>query len=73
MLSWDCLKKSMELKDYKMSFDDIITELVALEYEITEANMNGHRASDNDQYAEKRKRVGELREMLNELENGTRR
>ena len=61
----------MELKDYKMSFDDIITELVALEYEITEANMNGHRASDNDQYAGKRKRVWELREMLNDLENGT--
>lgn len=60
----------MELKDCKMSFDDIITELVALEYEITEANMNGHRASDNDQYAGKRKRVGELREMLNDLENG---
>jgi hypothetical protein len=54
----------------KIRFDDIITELVALEYEITEANMNGHRASDNDQYAGKRKRVGELREMLNELENG---
>ena len=60
----------MELKDCKMNFDDIITELVALEYEITEANMNGHRASDNDQYAGKRKRVGELREMLNDLENG---
>jgi len=60
----------MELKDYKMSFDDIITELVALEYEVTLANMNGHRASDNDQYAGKRKRVGELREMLNDLENG---
>ena len=60
----------MELKDYKMSFDDIITELVALEYEVTLANMSGHRASDNDQYAGKRKRVGELREMLNDLENG---
>ena len=56
-----------------MSFDDIITELVALEYEVTLANMNGHKASDNDQYAGKRKRVGELREMLNELENGAKR
>ena len=63
----------MELKDYKMSFDDIITELVALEYEVTLANMNGHKASDDDEYAVKRKRVGELREMLNELENGDRR
>lgn len=53
----------------KMSFDDIITELVALEYEVTLANMDGHKASDDDQYAGKRKRVGELREMLNELEN----
>jgi len=63
----------MELKDYRMNFDDIITELVALEYEVTEANMNGHKASDDDEYAGKRKRVGELREMLNELENGAKR
>ena len=56
-----------------MSFDDIITELVALEYEVTKANMNGHKASDDDEYAGKRKRVGELREMLNELENGAKR
>jgi len=54
----------------KMSFDNIITELVALEYEVTLANMNGHKASDDDEYAGKRKRVGELRKMLNELENG---
>ena len=60
----------MELKDYRMNFDDIITELVALEYEVTLANMNGHKASDDDEYAGKRKRVGELRKMLNELENG---
>jgi hypothetical protein len=53
-----------------MNFDDIITELVALEYEVTLANMNGHKASDDDEYAGKRKRVGELREMLNELKNG---
>ena len=57
----------------KMSFDNIITELVALEYEVTLANMNGHKASDDDEYAGKRKRVGELREMLNELENGAKR
>ena len=56
-----------------MSFDDIITELVALEYEVTLANMNGHKASDDDEYAGKRKRVAELREMLNELENGAKR
>jgi Ni,Fe-hydrogenase I small subunit len=57
-------------KRNNMNFDDIITELVALEYEVTLANMNGHKASDDDEYAGKRKRVGELREMLNELENG---
>jgi hypothetical protein len=56
-----------------MNFDDIITELVALEYEVTLANMNGHKASDDDEYAGKRKRVGELRELLNKLENGDRR
>jgi hypothetical protein len=47
-----------------MDFDDIITELVKLEYEVTIANLNGHRASDNDQFAQHRKRIEELRELL---------
>jgi hypothetical protein len=47
-----------------MDFDDIISELVKLEYEITIANLNGHKASDDDQYAEGRLRVKELRELL---------
>jgi hypothetical protein len=60
-------------KRNKMNFDDIITELVALEYEVTDANMNGHKATDNDQFAGHRKRIGELRELLNKLDNGDRR
>jgi hypothetical protein len=47
-----------------MDFYDIISELVKLEYEVTIANLNGHRASDNDQFAEHRKRIEELRELL---------
>jgi hypothetical protein len=53
-----------------MNFDEIITELVHLEYEVTDANMNGHKATDNDQFAGHRKRIGELRELLKKLENG---
>jgi hypothetical protein len=47
-----------------MDFYDIIRELVNLEYEVTIANLNGHRASDNDQFAQHRKRIEELRELL---------
>jgi hypothetical protein len=47
-----------------MDFYDIISELVKLEYEVTIANLNGHRASDNDQFAQHRKRIEELRELL---------
>lgn len=47
-----------------MDFYDIIRELVNLEYEVTIANLNGHKASDDDQFAEHRKRVEELRELL---------
>ena len=47
-----------------MDFYDIIRELVNLEYEVTIANLNGHKASDDDQFAEHRKRIEELRELL---------
>ena len=47
-----------------MDFYDIISELINLEYEVTIANLNGHRASDNDQFAQHRKRIEELRELL---------
>ena len=50
-----------------MDFYDIIRELVNLEYEVTIANLNGHRASDNDQFAQHRKRIEELRELLNSM------
>ena len=47
-----------------MNFYDIISELVKLEYEVTLANMKGHKASDDDQYAQHRVRIKELRELL---------
>jgi hypothetical protein len=49
----------------KNNIEDMFAELVRLEYEITIANLNGHRASDNDQYAKDRERVNELRKLLN--------
>ena len=56
-----------------MNYDEILTELVHLEYEVTSANMKGHRATDTDQFAGHRKRIGELRELLKKLDNGNRR
>ena len=56
-----------------MNYDEILTELVHLEYEVTDANMKGHKAADNDQFAGHRKRIGELRKLLKDLDNGDRR
>lgn len=47
-----------------MTKQEIISEIIKLEYEVTLVNLTGHRPSDNDQYSDKRKRVKELRNML---------
>jgi hypothetical protein len=47
-----------------MTEQEIISEIIILEYEITSANLTGHRPSDNDQYSGKRERIKELRNML---------
>jgi hypothetical protein len=47
-----------------MTEQEIISEIIILEYEITSANLTGHRPSDNDKYSDKRKRINELREQL---------
>jgi hypothetical protein len=47
-----------------MTKEEMISEILKLEYEITSANLNGHRPTDNDIYSDKRKRIKELREHL---------
>ena len=47
-----------------MTEQEIISEIIKLEYEITSANLTGHRPIDNDQYSDKRKRIKELRKIL---------
>ena len=54
-----------------MDFYDIISELVNLEYEVTIANMEGHRASDDDEYVQHRARIKELRELLKTINYGS--
>jgi hypothetical protein len=54
-----------------MDFYDIIRELVNLEYEVTTANMEGHRASDDDEYAQHRTRIEELRKLLKDISYGS--
>lgn len=52
-----------------MDKQEILSEIVILEYEVTLANLSGHRASDNDEYSEKRKRINELRKKLKNYDN----
>jgi hypothetical protein len=47
-----------------MTNQEIISEIIKLEYEITAANLNGHKPIDGDIYSDKRKRIKELREKL---------
>jgi hypothetical protein len=47
-----------------MSEQEIISEIIILEYEVTVANLSGHRATDSDEYSEKRKKINELRKKL---------
>lgn len=47
-----------------MSEQDIISEIIRLEYEVTVANLTGHRPTDSDIYSDKRKRIIELRKKL---------
>jgi hypothetical protein len=47
-----------------MTQQEIISEIIILEYEVTTANLSGHRATDNDEYSDKRKKINELRKKL---------
>lgn len=52
-----------------MTKQEIISEIIILEYEVTVANLSGHRATDNDEYSEKRKKINELRKNLKNYGN----
>jgi hypothetical protein len=47
----------------------IISEIIILEFEVTMANLLGHRATDDDEYSEKRKKINELRKNLKNYGN----
>jgi len=42
----------------------IVTEVIKLELEITTAVLTGHKPSDDDKFAEHRKRLNKLRKIL---------
>jgi hypothetical protein len=50
-----------------MSEDDIISEIIKHEIEITQAIIKGHKPIEGDIYHDKRIRVIELREMLKNI------
>jgi hypothetical protein len=52
-----------------MSEQEIISEIIILEFEVTMANLSGHRATDDDEYSEKRKKINELRKILKNYGN----
>lgn len=43
----------------------LVTEVIKLELEITTAVLNGHKPTDSDKFAGHRKRLKELRTILN--------
>ena len=52
-----------------MTKQEIISEIIILEFEVTMANLSGHRATDDDEYSEKRKKINELRSKLKNYGN----
>jgi hypothetical protein len=52
-----------------MDKQEIITEIITLEYEVTMTNLLGHRPTDDDEYSEKRKKINELRKKLKNYGN----
>ena len=52
-----------------MTQQEIISEIIILEFEVTLANLSGHRATDDDEYSEKRKKINELRNKLKNYGN----
>jgi hypothetical protein len=52
-----------------MTKQEILSEIIRLEYEVTSANLSGHKPTDNDEYSEKRKKINELRKNLKNYGN----
>lgn len=52
-----------------MTKQEIISEIIVLEFEVTMANLSGHRATEDDEYSEKRKKINELRKNLKNYDN----
>ena len=52
-----------------MTQQEIISEIIILEFEVTMANLSGHRATDDDEYSGKRKKINELRNKLKNYGN----
>jgi methyl coenzyme M reductase subunit D len=52
-----------------MTKQEILSEIIRLEYEVTMANLLRHRPTDDDEYSEKRKKINELRKNLKNYGN----
>jgi hypothetical protein len=52
-----------------MTKQEIISEIITLEYVVTMANLLGHRPTDDDEYSDKRKKINELRKNLKNYGN----
>jgi hypothetical protein len=52
-----------------MTKQEIISEIIILEFEVTMANLLGHRPTDDDEYSEKRKKINGLRKKLKSYGN----
>jgi hypothetical protein len=50
--------------NYNPDVAHIVTEVIQLELDVTLAVLNGHKPSDEDKFAEHRKRLKQLRETL---------
>jgi len=50
---------------YNIKVAHIITEVIQLELEVTLAVLNGYKPHDEDKFVEHRKRLKELRSILN--------
>jgi hypothetical protein len=50
---------------YNIKVAHLVTEVIKLELEVTTAVLNGHKPTDSDKFVEHRKRLKELRNILN--------
>ena len=61
----DEVKSVVELVNQSnLTTEELISEIVKLESEVTASIFNGHKANDDDEYSNRRKRLVFLREIL---------